>query len=122
MQIPHIFDQNDADYTALIERQQNAEKDKDTHRCYLSLLTGLTTAVQCEDGGPLVHGMVVGHGFEDHSGSYIIMVMNTRHLITRNQRNVKNNPIQAGDFQHDEEENTLLTNDMLEELKHMKNY
>ena len=27
--------------------------------------------VQCEDGRPWKHGTIIGHGLEDHSGSFL---------------------------------------------------
>ena len=68
---PILFDHSGDHYSALIERQQNADRNMDTHKSSLFPSVGLAvTTIQCEDSDPLTHGMVVGQSLkattEDH--------------------------------------------------------
>ena len=65
---PHVlFNHDDDHYAALIERQQNVNKDNYTHKDSSFLYTGSTVEVQKEDGSPWTHVTVLRHGLEEHN-------------------------------------------------------
>ena len=60
----------------------------------LSFSVGSTGAMQCEDGGPWIHGVIEEANNNGHIGrSYIITVMKTGRVITQNTRHICNTPI-----------------------------
>ena len=93
---PTLFDHGVDHYTILLERQWNAENDKDTHKSSLFLSGKLNVVVQCEDGGLWTYRTVFGHSPKVHSKrSHKITVMKIGYMITRKQPYVKNTPIWA---------------------------
>ena len=51
--------------------------------------TGLTVALQREDGGgSWMFRMIIGHGTDDNNGSYRVRVTKTGHAITRTKRHI----------------------------------
>ena len=57
---------NESKHSALINWQPQTSTGIDTHKIIHFLVTGSTVAVQWEDEGPLIHGIMVGHWADDH--------------------------------------------------------
>ena len=77
-------------YEVLVNRQTKDDKNQGTPRNYVSIHTGSTVAVQCEDGGLWTHGTVEGKGYHDHHEiSYKICITKTGQLDTRNRKHMK---------------------------------
>ena len=77
-----IFD-NDR-YAALKQRQQYADKFKDTHNDFTIIPLGSIVVMQNKDRGSWTHGTVVKHGFTDHNNrSYKVSTTKAGHIITR---------------------------------------
>ena len=61
----------------------------DTYRDSLSFLLGATVAMQQQDGGKWIHGVIVEVNSTDHNGwSYIVRVMKMGRIITYNTRHI----------------------------------
>ena len=100
---PILFNDDDDHYAALIERQQNSDKNNNTCKRFPFLPTKSFVAEQMEDGCPLMHGMVVEHGSEEHNHRpYHINMTTTGCIITRTQQYMKHKSIQAEDYLCDE--------------------
>ena len=57
---------------------------------YVSILTGYTVVVQCEDGGPWTHGTVEGRGDHNHhERSYNICITQSGQLVSRDRKHIK---------------------------------
>ena len=50
-----------------VKRQSRNDKNYDTARHYDLFSTGSTVAIQCEDGGPWIHGTIVGADNHNHN-------------------------------------------------------
>ena len=75
----------DARYEALESCQEKYYKENDTQENPSVFSVGSTVVVQQEDGGLLMHGVIVEPNWSDHRGhSYTIWV--TKRLITHNTK------------------------------------
>ena len=59
---------DDAQYEALKACQDKYVKDSDTHKDSLSFPAMYTVALQCEDWGPWMHGVIKEANNNDHKG------------------------------------------------------
>ena len=106
---PIWFNLEDDHYTALRERQQNADESKDTCKHSPFKPSGSLVAVQREDGGPWTQVILVGHGSEEHSKSYKIMVTRTGLSSQECNNMCKHTLIQAKDHLCDELKRNIPT-------------
>ena len=82
---PILCDNDGNNHTALANRQSQSNKEADTHVNIYFLPMGSTVVVQQEDGGPLMHGTIIGDGAKDHSvRCFKIRVTKTRYIISWN--------------------------------------
>ena len=78
-------------YEALVKRQTKNDKNQCTPRNYISILTGYTVVVQCENWGLWIHSTVEGKGNNNHQErSYNICITKTEQLVTRDRKQKTN--------------------------------
>ena len=63
---PLGIDKDDKHYQVLVRRLTKDDKNQSIPRNYISIPTGSTIAVQCEDGGPWTHGTMEDKGDHNH--------------------------------------------------------
>ena len=82
---PKKINADDRNYEALKTWQDNYLKGNDTCKASFPFPEESTVAVQVEDVGPWVHGVIVEVNSTDHNGwSYIVRVTKLGMLITWN--------------------------------------
>ena len=88
---------------ALLERQSQKSQDKDTDKNIPFLYTGLTVAVQREDGWSWMHGMIIEQRRDGQSGRYYtVWVTKMNCAITRTKRHIKPTNTAAVDYSWNE--------------------
>ena len=71
-------------------------KTTQTMMLHKSLPIGSTVVVQWEDGGPWIHGTIIGKGDHNHHNqSYNVQVTTTGRIITCNRQHIKLTSITA---------------------------
>ena len=69
---------SDEHHKKLMHRQGKNQPNNDTSQIFVPIPIGSTVVVQCKDGGPWTHGMIVGKGNHNHCNrSYKIQVTTT---------------------------------------------
>ena len=85
---------DDVQYETLKACHSKYTRDNDTHKDSLSFLIRSTVAIQHEDGGPWMHGVIKGTNNSYHNWrSYIVRVTKTGRLIILNTRHIGNTTI-----------------------------
>ena len=83
---PMLFDNDESNHPVLIKRQHHVSEDRYSQN-FPFLPTEWTVTVEHDDGGPWMHGTIVGHGSDGHcGGSHKIWVTKMVHIITRTKR------------------------------------
>ena len=101
--MPINSNNDDKHYEALVTRQTRNNKNYGTSRSYYSFSIWSTVVVQQEDGGPLIHGTVVGRGDHNHSNRcYMIRISKTGYVVTSNSKHIKATPIIAEQYLRDQ--------------------
>ena len=86
---PINFKTDDENYEALKSWQDKYIKGNNTHKGSISFHVGSTVAMQGEDGGSWMHGMVVeGTSIDQNRQSYIVRVTKMGRLITLYARHI----------------------------------
>ena len=108
---------NDEDhYKAIVNREIKDDKNQDTPRNYVSILTGSTVAVQCEEEGPWTHGTMEGKGdHNNHERSYNVCITKTGLLVTRDRKHI--NPAQITAEKYLQDQLQKHTTDPLENIQ-----
>ena len=115
------LDNNNEHHVKLIHRQC---KNNDALQVLVSILIGSTVAVQREDAGLWIHGMIVGKGDHNHHNwLYNIQVTNTGKIITHNRQHIKPTCIIEEEYIQDQaKKRTNRQTDTLDAiLHHIKN-
>ena len=103
-------------YEGLVCSQTKDDKNQDTPRNYVSIPTGSTVVVQCEDGGPWTHGTVEGKCDNNHhESSYNINITKTGWLVSRDRKHIKPTQITADQYLQDQLQKHTST-DLLEDI------
>ena len=110
------FDNDEEHHTALIERQNKNNKDKDTSKNLVSLPLGSTVMVQREDGGPWTHGTTEAKSDHNHHDrSYKICITKTGKIVTCNRQHMKPMQILTEQYLHYQLHKHIKT-DLLENI------
>ena len=64
--LPMGIDNDEGHYEVLVKRQTKDYQNQGTPRNYVSIPTGSTVAIQCEDRGTWTHGTLEGKGYHKH--------------------------------------------------------
>ena len=93
---PILYNNDDNNFTSLINRQHQVNEDINTHKNIPFISTGTNVVLKQEDGRPWMHRTVTGHKSEDHNGrSYKITVTKIRFKTGRPKGHVKAAQISA---------------------------